>query len=139
MSLQFSIHFFLRCSLWMVGLAGSSLWVKAGQSSQLPVIHAFSVSGPTTIHRGESTGLRWLVGNATEVSVSPDIGVVTGTSVFIAPQTTTTYVLTAKNAHGFVAKIKRITVVVADARAEFSAQRNDSTKPENAKKSEPLR
>jgi hypothetical protein len=79
---------------------------------RLPSIHLFRVTGPAAISRGGNTELGWSVTDATEVSLLPDIGVVTGNHVRVAPRVTTTYVLTARNRNGFVSKCRRITVTV---------------------------
>lgn len=76
----------------------SSVTVTVG-SAAAPRILRFAASNPQIAAGGQST-LMWEVENATEVSIST-IGVVerTGTSG-VSPQTTTTYVLTARNANG---------------------------------------
>lgn len=79
-------------------------------SGRLPSIHLFRVTGPAAISRGANTELDWSVADATEVSLLPDVGVVTGNRVRVAPRVTTTYVLTARNRNGFVSKCRRITV-----------------------------
>ncbi|HEY0864042.1 MAG TPA: hypothetical protein VGD97_08060 [Lacunisphaera sp.] len=79
-------------------------------SGRLPSIHTFRVTGPAVIGRGASTELNWSVADATEVSVTPDVGSVTSNRVRVAPRVTTTYVLTARNRNGFVSQCRRITV-----------------------------
>ena len=114
---------FLRC----VALLGAvfALAVPAARAvdnTGLPKIWAFNVSGTMTINRGETVGLNWSVSNnTTEVSISPDIGVVTGTYLEVTPQVTTTYVLTARNANGFESKSRRITVIVPPVITSFTA------------------
>jgi len=80
-----------------------------------PTIYAFLVIGGNLIHCGESAMLVWSVGNATAVSISPDVGVVSGTEVAVAPRETTTYTLTATNAAGSVTQTRKITVAVTPA------------------------
>ncbi len=92
-------------------------------SGRLPSIHVFRVAGPIAISRGANTELDWSVADATEVSLLPDVGVVTGNRVRVAPRVTTNYVLTARNRNGFVSKCRRITVTVpSSARASRRAQ-----------------
>ncbi len=80
-----------------------------------PTIYAFLVLGESVINRGDSAVLAWAVGNATTVAISPDVGVVSGTEVWVAPTTTTTYTLTATNAAGSVTQHRKVTVVVTPA------------------------
>jgi len=81
-----------------------------------------SIVIPAAISRGANTELDWSVADATEVSLLPDIGVVTGNRVRVAPRVTTTYVLTARNRNGFVSKCRRITVIAPPARTLLRAQ-----------------
>jgi len=91
-------------------------------ADSLPRIWAFNVTGMATINRGEVAELNWSVSNnVTEVSISPGVGVVTGTSVTVSPEVTTTYVLTARNASGFASKSRKITVVVPPVITAFTA------------------
>lgn len=114
---------FLRCTaLFGAALSLAAPAARAVDSTGLPKIWAFNVSGTMTINRGEAVGLNWSVSNnTTEVSISPDIGVVTGTYLEVTPQVTTTYVLTARNANGFVSKSRRITVIVPPVITSFTA------------------
>lgn len=75
-----------------------------------PTIYAFLVLGENLITSGDSTVLAWSVGNATTVSIAPDIGVVNGTEIWVAPKATTTYTLTATNAAGSVTQTRKVTV-----------------------------
>ncbi len=104
-----------------VALAGLGSRVDAAAPGRLPTIYAFNHTGAATINRGESLWLNWSVGDATEVSVSPDIGVVRENYVQVTPQTTMTYVLTAKNANGTVTKSRTITVVAPPVIGSFTA------------------
>ncbi len=76
----------------------STVTVTVG-STAAPRILRFSAGNPQIAPGGQSA-LIWEVDNATEVSIT-SIGVVerTGTST-VSPETTTTYVLTARNAFG---------------------------------------
>ena len=49
---------------------------------------------------GQSATLSWQVTGADSLAISPDVGVVTGTSVVVSPTQTTSYTLTATNAVG---------------------------------------
>ncbi|MES2696531.1 MAG: hypothetical protein V4773_23885, partial [Verrucomicrobiota bacterium] len=75
---------------------------QAASAGRAPTIYAFNHSGPATINLGETVGFNWSVGDAAEISISPDIGVVTGTWIEIVPTQTTTYTLTARNSVGSV-------------------------------------
>ncbi|MBV9303958.1 MAG: hypothetical protein JOY62_14830 [Acidobacteriaceae bacterium] len=70
-----------------------------GTNSPLPEISSF-VATPSSITAGSSSTLSWAVTNATGLSISPNVGTVTGTSISVSPQTTTTYTLTATNSNG---------------------------------------
>lgn len=67
----------------------------------LPLIRLFKAS-TNSLYLGESLALNWKVDNQTGMSISPDIGVITGSagSVSVSPKSTTTYVLTATNDAG---------------------------------------
>ena len=68
-----------------------------------PTISFFSAS-PSTISNGSSATLSWTVsGNPTpSLSIAPGIGAVSGTSIGVSPNVTTTYTLTASNSAGTV-------------------------------------
>ena len=68
-------------------------------SGAAPQITSFSASA-TSISVGTQVTLSWLVNGASYVIVSPDAGVVRGTSVVVAPAQSTTYTLYATNAFG---------------------------------------
>ena len=106
-------HPFPRCLalLWVV-LAFCGAIAPAADAVRPPTIYAFNTYGPLTVNLGETVGFNWSVGGATEISISPDIGVVTDTWVEIVPTKTTTYTLTARNAAGSVTKARTITVIV---------------------------
>lgn len=106
--------------LWAV-LAYFCSLAPAAETLRPPTIYAFNNSGALTINLGETVSFNWSVGGATEVSLSPDIGVVTGTWVQVAPTQTTTYTLTARNAAGSVTRSRTITVVKPPVVASFTA------------------
>jgi hypothetical protein len=108
-------------TLFWVVLAIASPSTLAARNIPLPTIYAFNVAAETTINLGQTAVLNWSVGDATEVSLSPGIGVVTGTRLEVEPLVTTTYVLTAKNARGSVTKSKTITVIVPPVVKSFTA------------------
>lgn len=64
-----------------------------------PVIRGFMAS-PETIESGDNTRLSWDVENADTLGISPGVGAVTGSSVIVEPDQTTTYTLTATNEDG---------------------------------------
>lgn len=64
-----------------------------------PAITSFTASS-RTIESGDDVRLSWNVENADTLSISPDVGTVTGSSVVAKPDETTTYTLTATNEDG---------------------------------------
>lgn len=76
--------------------------------AQVPTISGFTAS-PASIVSGASSTLMWSVSNATSVSITPNVGAVTGASVIVQPAQTTQYILNATNAQGSV----QATVTVA--------------------------
>ena len=77
-----------------------------------PSITSFTAT-PATISAGASTALSWNVSGATSLSISPGVGVVTGSSAIVSPAATTTYTLTAVNSGGIVQSFVTVTVAVA--------------------------
>jgi hypothetical protein len=77
----------------------------------LPVIQSFT-PGSTSITQGTSTTLSFSVlgAGAKGVTITPDIGVVSGSSVTVSPLTTTTYTITAQNGTGAVSQSVQIVV-----------------------------
>lgn len=55
---------------------------------------------PSSIAWGHSSTLSWTVAGATSMSIDFGVGVVTGTSVTVSPDYTTTYTLRVLNSHG---------------------------------------
>ena len=81
------------------GAAMAALAWSAPVASGGPSISSFTAS-PSNILQGQSTLLSWTVNGATSVSIA-GIGDVTGlSSEIVAPNQTTTYVLTASNGNG---------------------------------------
>ncbi len=76
-----------------------------------PIISSFA-SSSATISAGDSVRLSWEVQRASSISISPDVGVVTGTSVTVKPTKTTEYTLTAQNGAGLTQARTTVTVVV---------------------------
>jgi hypothetical protein len=74
-----------------------------------PTISEFG-SDPVTIQVGGTATLQWRVSNSASVRIEPGIGMVTGTSVTVSPQTTTTYTLIATNAAGETRATTTVTV-----------------------------
>jgi hypothetical protein len=78
----------------------AAVWIAAAASSAtLPTISAFRAT-PSSLTSGQSSTLTWTVSGATALKVDQGVGSVTGNSVKVSPQTTTTYTLTASNAGG---------------------------------------
>jgi peptidoglycan-associated lipoprotein len=74
--------------------------VAAPKPPPAPVVVSFTAN-PGTIQRGESSTLRWVVENATEISIDNAIGPVPASgNRSVSPTTTTRYTLTARNAAG---------------------------------------
>lgn len=78
----------------------------------MPAVAINSFTAPLlTISEGDSVTLSWNVSNATEVSISPDVGTVTATgSVVVSPDETTVYTLTATGVASTAAASLTITV-----------------------------
>lgn len=77
-----------------------------------PTIATF-VAEPSTIDRGQSSTLRWVVEGADEVSINNGIGTVMASGTRqVFPSNTTTYVLTARNAGGSVTRSVTVNVNV---------------------------
>jgi len=64
-----------------------------------PSVTSFAAA-PSAVAEGESTTLSWNVEDANSLSISPDVGTVTGNSISITPSDTTTYTLTATGPGG---------------------------------------
>jgi len=83
-------------------------------AGSLPIISSFLAS-PASIVLGQNSILTWSVTGATSLSISPNVGSVTGNSVSVSPTSTTTYTLLAMNAAG--SSISKITVTVTGSSA----------------------
>ncbi|MDQ1300327.1 MAG: hypothetical protein QG637_244 [Chloroflexota bacterium] len=86
------------------------LVVGGGQAAAAPIIQSFTAA-PASIAAGASSTLSWQVTGATSLSISPNVGAVTGTSVTVSPAATTQYTLLATNAAGSVSAQVTVTVV----------------------------
>lgn len=85
-----------------------------GGDGNTPTITSFSAT-PATIQAGESSTLSWTVSKAASLSISHDVGDVTGkTSTTVSPTQTTTYTLTATNGAGSVSEQTEVTVIASD-------------------------
>ncbi len=78
---------------------------------QLPPDIAQFKASTGSIVSGASATLSWDVIGADEVAIAPEVGVVSGTSITVSPAQTTTYTLTATNAHGRVTATATIALV----------------------------
>jgi hypothetical protein len=98
------------------------------QQTAKPIITSFSAN-PARIVTDGQTILSWDVRGATDLSISPGIGVVSGSSMTVTPATTTEYTLTAINAVG--SATARTTVVVSgsgnEERGALFLNRSDKT------------
>ena len=74
-----------------------------------PSISSFSAN-PATIGSGGNTTLSWTVSKAAYVIISPSVGPVRGSSIAVAPGSTTTYTLYATNQYG--RSVATVTVTV---------------------------
>jgi hypothetical protein len=75
--------------------------VARGDAAQpaKPQITSFTADA-SSIAPGGNTTLRWNVAGATSLSITPNVGAVTGTSVVVQPAATTMYTLLATNGAG---------------------------------------
>ncbi len=94
----------------ILGLAACEEIVPPPPGGGAPTISSFTAS-PNPIQSGGSSMLSWEVSGATSLSISPDVGTVTGqSSVSVSPMTTTDYTLTATNANDSVQDTTTVTV-----------------------------
>jgi hypothetical protein len=89
-------------------LAALSAAVACGSKSG-PQISSFGADR-TTIAAGDSATLSWKVSNATQLTLDPGVGVVTGTSLTVFPSLNTTYTLTAQSGGSKATATAAITV-----------------------------
>jgi hypothetical protein len=74
-----------------------------------PTISTFTAS-PSSITAGSSTTLSWTGSGASYNVVSPQIGVISGSSVTVTPTATTTYTLYSTNQYGRTTATVTVTV-----------------------------
>jgi peptidoglycan-associated lipoprotein len=68
-------------------------------------------ANPTSINKGDSTSLTWTSTDATQLSISPDVGAVTAQgSTKVTPSDSTTYTITASGPGGSADSSTRVTV-----------------------------
>ena len=92
-----------------------------------PQFIAFSAT-PSTISAGDQATLRWDISSATSVSISPDVGAVSGSSATVKPTKTTEYTLTAVNEAGATQARTTVTVnALATEPANFRVTKADVT------------
>ncbi|MEM7333085.1 MAG: hypothetical protein AAF490_13430, partial [Chloroflexota bacterium] len=99
--------------------------INVVEATDPPVINSFTVS-EDRVPEGTSTTLSWDVeGVATTLSITPNIGDVTGlSSIEVSPTVDTTYTLTAVNSKGTVDEAVSIVYVLAPQITSFSADSN---------------
>lgn len=105
------IIFTVICLLMIVGIVIPLQADAVADSTLLPEIIGFTVS-PVNIDSGDSATLKWVVKNATSVSIDHDIGGVGAEGqVQVSPSYSTTYAITAINSAGV--RSRYITLVVS--------------------------
>src|SRR5580704_1824927 len=68
-------------------------------------------ASPTSINKGDSTTLSWTSTDATQLTISPDVGAVTAQgSTKVSPSDSTTYTITASGPGGSADSSARVTV-----------------------------
>lgn len=82
-----------------------------GEQVEPPTIRHFTAT-PPAIDVGQSATLDWEVMGATELSIEPDVGTVTGSRATVHPARTATYTLRARNEAGTVTATTKVTVNV---------------------------
>ena len=83
--------------------------LQAAATKAPPKVSSFTAQ-PSTIESGQSTTLSWVVADATSLSLTPNVGTVSGSSVTVRPSVTTTYTLTAKSRVGTTTATMTVTV-----------------------------
>lgn len=101
--------------LWLVAVLGCLLAVvlaacNGGGAAAKPVIASFTSTPESLPAGGGDVTLAWSVQGATSLTIEPDVGVVTGSSVLVRVTTTATYVLTATGAGGSATASTTVTV-----------------------------
>jgi Bacterial Ig-like domain/Carboxypeptidase regulatory-like domain len=79
-------------------------------AKEKPVIASFTASPSSVAPEGGSVTLRWVVKDASEVSVDQGVGVVTGDSRTVDVKSSTTFTLSAKNDVGSVTASAAVTL-----------------------------
>lgn len=89
-------------SLVITGEGGSNTKTKQITVINPPVINSFSVDVPTDLYVGDDMTFSWSIANpTTSITISPEVGDVTGQTSAIAPATVDgTYTITAVNSAG---------------------------------------
>jgi len=89
--------------------------VSAPATLAIPVLQGPSIQAfqavPATLNAGQSGALTWSVTGATGLTLDNGIGPISGTSVVIRPEQTTTYTLTASNGAGSVTRTVIVQVI----------------------------
>ena len=88
---------------------GSSSGTSGTETVGAPTISMFSAL-PPSVEAGTQVTLTWTVANATDLTITPNVGAVTGSSRVVNPTQTTTYTLTASNSAGSVFATATVTV-----------------------------
>jgi len=78
-----------------------------------PTISSFTAT-PASVPAGSSSTLAWSITGATTVVIDNGLGTQSGSSVSVAPASTTTYKITATNSSGSVFKLVTVTVTGND-------------------------
>lgn len=103
-----------------VGTVTATATVTVAPALQPPTISSFAAS-PSTINKGQSTTLAWTVDAAAALSLDQGIGAVVGSSLSVAPASTTTYLLSASNAAGTTTASVTVTVLQPPTITSFTA------------------
>jgi hypothetical protein len=99
-----------------------------------PTILSFRAT-PNSLTAPGDVKLEWQVENATEVSISPDIGVVNGTSKTVNLNSSKTFTLTAKNAQNSVTKDLTVQLTPSNQAVLFDTTKVADTSTRTALKS----
>ncbi len=102
------------------GTVTATSTVTVTAAPQPPVISSFTAT-PSTINKGASSTLAWVVSDAANLSLDQSIGAVSGSSRGVSPLVTTTYTLTATNAVGTVTASVLVTVLQPPTISSFAA------------------
>ena len=78
-------------------------------SATAPVINSFTIDSASLATTGMCT-LSWNVTGTASLSISPNVGSVSGNSIAVSPLATTTYTLTAANSSGTVTATANVTL-----------------------------